>query len=353
MHSEPVIEPVWRCTEAEIEWTQRCTWWPWSIKIGGVVGGGWSGGDQSEGGQSGGSESGGGRSGGMCNGSWDSIHWLTRNIGNVKNWVQHGLPRAERLAGSGRHSIVGWCSTWCMQYSVYTVLGVCSTWCMLYLVYAVPSPCCTRCELLIMTWRHREGWFKFVFLGDGRVEDEKERDERRWGKNHQKLGLKSLSCESQFSNPDTAGSSSDLACHNTDTSTAQPTQASPTPHFSYLLVSSTLFSSSSPITLILFRNFYPHRRTQSLLIPLYLSMPWSWVDTEYKHTPSTAYTMYSIPKIVCLPLILMITGWSLNIASATSMPPYAIYCHQPACSECSKVKSPCNIPTFASQWTDI
>jgi len=32
-----------------------------------------------------------------------------------------------------------------------------------------------------MAWRDREGYFNFLFLGDGRVEDEKERDEKRWG----------------------------------------------------------------------------------------------------------------------------------------------------------------------------
>jgi len=59
MHLEVVIERVW-----------RCTWRPRSIKIGGVLGGG---------------QSAGGRSGGRCDGSCDSIHWLTRNRGNVES----------------------------------------------------------------------------------------------------------------------------------------------------------------------------------------------------------------------------------------------------------------------------
>jgi len=71
--------------EAEIERTQWCTSRPWSILIGGVLRGGWCAGDWSEHGQSGGSESGGGKLGGMCDGSWDSIHWLTCNCGNVEN----------------------------------------------------------------------------------------------------------------------------------------------------------------------------------------------------------------------------------------------------------------------------
>jgi len=43
-----------------------------------------------------------------------------------------------------------------------------------------------------------------VFLGDGRVEDEKERD----GTNHhEKMELKRISCASQFTIPDMAGTS--------------------------------------------------------------------------------------------------------------------------------------------------
>jgi len=77
-----------------------------------------------------------------------------------------------------------------------------------------------------------------------------------------------------------------------------------------------------------------------------------------QHTPSTAYTEYSIhrvqhlPKIICLPFILKITSWPLIVASASSVRPYTIDRHQPACQESSKVKSPCHIPTFASQLTD-
>ena len=49
-------------------------------------------------------------------------------------------------------------------------------------------------------------------------------------------------------------------------------------------------------------QLYHHCRTQSQVIPLYLSMPWSWVDTKYSinqvlYTPSTAYTEYSIHRV--------------------------------------------------------
>jgi len=88
MHSEAVTEGDWRCT---------CRLW--LSEIGGVHGGG--------------------QFGGRPDGSWDSIHWLTCNCGNAESWVQHP-PRDEKLAGSGRLSILGWCCTWCMPYSVLT-----------------------------------------------------------------------------------------------------------------------------------------------------------------------------------------------------------------------------------------
>jgi len=75
--------------------------------------------------------------------------------------------------------------------------------------------------------------------------------------------------------------------------------------------------------------------------------------TEYgihrvQHTRRTAYTEYSIHrvqypcKIVCLPFILMITSWRLNVASASGM----------LLPESSKVKSHCHIATDASKLTD-
>jgi len=56
-----------------------------------------------------------------------------------------------------------------------------------------------------------------VFLGDGIVEDEKERDEKRWGNHHGIRGLKRISCASQLIIPDTAGTSPTLECNYTDT----------------------------------------------------------------------------------------------------------------------------------------
>jgi len=57
-----------------------------------------------------------------------------------------------------------------------------------YLVYAALGVCCTWSQIMIMAWRDREGWCYYVFLGDGRVEDNKERDDRSWGKSFWETG---------------------------------------------------------------------------------------------------------------------------------------------------------------------
>jgi len=70
-----------------------------------------------------------------------------------------------------------------MRYTVSAALGVCCTQCMRYLVYAVSS-------VNSRSWHgeiERDG-LNFVFLGDGRVEDEKERDERGWEKSSCETG---------------------------------------------------------------------------------------------------------------------------------------------------------------------
>jgi len=79
-----------------------------------------------------------------------------------------------------------------------------------------------------------------------------------------------------------AGTSPDLACNYTDTRSSQSNQASRTPDWSYPLVFSTLFSSSSPISLFLVRNstiIAEHKVKSSLSISPY---------HDHELTPSTA-----------------------------------------------------------------
>jgi len=137
----------------------------------------------------------------------------------------------------------------------------------------------------------------------------RQRDVRGDGENHhEELGLERVLCASQFTIPNTAGTSPDPACNFTDTRAYQPNQASRTPDFSYLLVSSTLFSSSSPISLFLVHNstiIAEHKVKSSLSISL---------CHDHELTLSTASTEYSIhrvqhtPRMVGLPFILMMTS---------------------------------------------
>jgi len=111
------------------------------------------------------------------------------------------------------------------------------------------------------------------------------------GNYHKKLGLQRIACASQFTIPGTSGSSPIVACTYTDTRSSQPNQASCTPHILYLLVSSTSFSSSSPISLILIHNstiIVEYKVKLSLLISL---------CCDHELTPSTAYTEYSLHRV--------------------------------------------------------
>ena len=137
----------------------------------------------------------------------------------------------------------------------------------------------------------------------------RKREMRQDGTNcHEKPGLKRILCASQFTIPNIAGTCNDPACKYTDMRSSKPNQASRTRDFSYPLLSSTLFSSSSPISLFLVHNstiIAEHKVKSSLSIsPCH--------DQEL--TPSTGYTAYSIHrvqhplKMVCLPFILMITS---------------------------------------------
>ena len=167
------------------------------------------------------------------------------------------------------------------------------------------------------------------------------------GNLQEKLGLKRILCVSQLTISNTAGSSPDPAYNYTDTRSSQPNEASRTP--------GSLISACIPHIVLI---FIPHlslsspqpnydRRTQSQVIPLYLSMPWSWVDTEY-----SIRRVQHPAKIICLPFILMMSSRPLNVASASGVPPYTIDRHQPGLHESSMIKSPCHIPMVASQITD-
>ena len=98
----------------------------------------------------------------------------------------------------------------------------------------------------------------------------------------------------------TAGMSPDRACNYTDTRSSEPNQASHTRDFSYPLVSSASFSSSSPMSLFLAHNstiIAEHNVKSSLSISQCHDheLTPSTASTEYsihreQHTPNTSYT---------------------------------------------------------------
>jgi hypothetical protein len=141
----------------------------------------------------------------------------------------------------------------------------------------------------------------------------RKRKMRGYGGNYpEKLRLNIISCTSQCTIPDTAGTSPDPPCNYTDMRSCQHNPASRTPEYSYPHVSSPSFSSSSPISLFLIHNFTiiaEHKVKSSLFIsPCHdHELAPSIAYTEYsihrvQHTPSTAYTMYSIhPRLFVFP----------------------------------------------------
>jgi len=194
-----------------------------------------------------------------------------------------------------------------MHYSVYALLGVCCTWCMLYWVNAV---------LGVNSWSCHGEIERYDLASSSEVMVElrtRKRDIRGDGGNHyEKLELKRILCASQFTIPNTAGTSSNPACNYTDMRSFQLNQASRTPDFSYLLVFSILFSSSSSSLSLSSTTLPSSQNTKFSHPPLSLNaiiMSWhrvqhslSTANTEYsihrvQHTSSTAYTEYSIHRV--------------------------------------------------------
>jgi hypothetical protein len=136
----------------------------------------------------------------------------------------------------------------------------------------------------------------------------RKREKRGYGGNqHKKLGLKISWCASRFTIPDTAHMSRDLVCNYPDTRSSQPNSASSTPDYTYPLVSSPLFSSSSPISLFLVHNWTiiaEHKVKLSFSIsPCHdheLALSIAYTEStihRVQHIPSTAYTEYSIQRV--------------------------------------------------------
>jgi len=169
--------------------------------------------------------------------------------------------------------------------------------------------------------------------------------EIRGGGNHHKLGLKRISCVSQFTIPDTASTSPDPVGNNTDTRSSKPNEPSRTPGFLAPLISSISLSFSSTTL----PSLQEHKVKSSLSISPY---------HHHELAPSPAYTECSIhrvqrtPKIVCRPFIFSISSWPLNVASASGVPPYRSTATSQFSIRASKVQSPRHIRTVSSELTN-
>jgi len=176
---------------------------------------------------------------------------------------------------------------------------------------------------------------------------------------HEKLGLERISCASRLTIPNMAIMRPDPACNNTDTRSSQLNQACHTPDFSYLLVSSTSFSSSSPISLFLVHNSsiiaehkvksslsispcHDHELTLKYSIHRVPHMP-STAFHQVQHTPSTASTQDCLSSLHSHDYELTPEcSFSFRCTSIHDWPPSAS-------SRCElKGNSHCHIPTVAS-----
>jgi len=165
------------------------------------------------------------------------------------------------------------------------------------------------------------------------------REMRGYPRNHpENLGMKRMLCGSQFIIPNTAGTSSNLSCNHIDTRSSEHHHASYISDFSYPLVSFLSLWFSSTICLFLVHNstiMDEHKGQSSLCISQ---------CQNHELTLSTVYTKYSIqqvqhtPKMVCLPYIVIITSWPLNLAWASGVPPYLINCHSLGCHAIAQIQ---------------
>jgi len=131
-----------------------------------------------------------------------------------------------------------------------------------------------------------------------------------------------------------AGTTPNPVCIYPDTRSSQPNQASCTPDFLYQLVFSRLFSSSSPISLLLVHNstiIAEHTVMPSLSISPCRDheLTPSTAFTEYsihqvQHTPSTAHTEYSIHRVQHTPSTAY-TEYSIHRVQHTPSTAYTKY----------------------------
>ena len=87
-------------------------------------------------------------------------------------------------------------------------------------------------------------------VGDGRIEDGKERAGEEMGNHHEKLGLKRISCTGHYTISNLAGRTPYPKANTTHMTSSNHNEASRTTDFSYWLISSILFSPSTLLSFL-------------------------------------------------------------------------------------------------------
>jgi len=267
--------------------------------------------------QAGGIESGGCRLRVTHDGSRDSIYQLTHDGGNVPSRVHERPMSDERWEISCERWEKGW-----ERDRVFLLL-------LMSTVYA-------RVGIYLFSWqwnieRDDQTWCSQVML---------ELRTRNWergedgGYHGEKLGPTRTLCATQFTIPNMTGTTSNLASYHTDSRCSAAKQANHTPDFLHPLVPSISFPSLFSISLSPPQPYHSYR-THSWVIPLYISLPWSYINTEF-----SIYWFLDPLKIDGLPFILMITSWLMKVTLVAAMPSYNINCNQPGVLESSTLE--CN-----------
>jgi len=208
---------------------------------------------------------------------------------------------------------------------------------------------------MFMAWSDREGWLNCVFLGDCRVEDEKERGERRCEIIMRNWDLEEFCVGVNFPIP-----MQQVGLPIQHVITLMRILLNPirqvVPQFSHFHWYPPYHSHLDPPSLFLVHIstiIAQHKVKSSLSISPchdHAFTPGTSIDQVPAHQVP-AYTEYSIhwvrqhqPLIDCHTFILTNASQPLNKASASGLPPYKIDLHQPALCERSKVKSPVTFP---------
>jgi len=186
----------------------------------------------------------------------------------------------------GRQSIWGACCTRHMLHSLYTAFSV-NSW-----------------------WWHGEIEMDDLTLcscNDSRVVDEKERDGgwgwQRYGSFERTWDIRGTTCLIWFRSPRISGITSRIGTHACRIMDGKLTHIRNSLNSQVLMMISPISSDLS----LSCPQLYHHLRTQSNVIPLYLSMRWSSLNTEYSvHQVQHHPMIDSLPRPASFPSL---CGW--------------------------------------------